>query len=201
MWEDLQVPPQPDDQSRVTLDPDERAPFETVSSQDLLSTYHFTVRRLVLQDGDERFERDIEVHDGSAAVLPVGSDGTITLVWQFRIPLGRWTLELPTGGIDGDETMLEAAARELAEETGLVAADLVELCRFANSPGHSTQWTHVYLATGAVQGEMRPEGPEERVASLRTLSLAEALSLVDSGGIVDAKTVLGLLTFARRTGA
>ena len=78
-------------------------------------------------DGAE-FERDFVGHPGAVAVVPILDDGKIVLVKQFRTPLGRETLELPAGVMDKPgELSVEAAARELAEETGYIASDMIDL--------------------------------------------------------------------------
>lgn len=171
--------------------------FVTVAEQDLLETYHFTVRRVTLEHGDVTFDRDIEVHPGSVAVVALTDGGRVALVRQYRVPLGRWTLEIPAGRPDAGEDAVRCGTRELREETGLVPGSVRVLTRFANSPGHSTQWTTVLLATGCTPGDHGRVGPEEEAMTGVTLPLDEALGLVDQGVVCDAKSIIGLTRAAR----
>lgn len=173
---------------------------EVVEERDLLVTWHFVVRRLRLRWGGADVTRDIEVHRGSAAVVAFDEDGRLVLVRQFRIPLRQWTWELPTGGCEVGELPVDTARRELAEEVGLIADDLEPLVRFANAPGHSTQWTEVFLARSCTTAERAPVGPEEENSQVVRLSLEEAVARVERGEILDAKSMLGILTAARRLG-
>lgn len=174
------------------------SPIEVLEELELLTTWHFAVRRLRLRWSGQEITRDIEVHRGSAAVVAFDEHGRVPLVRQFRIPLRRWTLELPTGGCEDDEQPGETAARELTEEVGLLAARLEPLVRFANAPGHSTQWTHVFAATSCTTVDRTPLGVEEQDSSVVRLPLASAVELVEKGEIVDAKSMLGLLTAWKR---
>ncbi len=176
------------------------SPIEVLEERDLLSTWHFAVRRLRLRWSGQEITRDIEVHRGSAAVVAFDERGRVPLVRQFRVPLQRWTLELPTGGCEESERPIETAARELAEEVGLVADRLEPLVDFANAPGHSTQWTHVFVARSCTTVERTPQGVEEGDSHVVRLSLAEAVRLVETGEILDAKSMLGLLTAWRLLG-
>jgi ADP-ribose pyrophosphatase len=176
----------------------DNSPIEILEERDLLTTWHFVVRRLRLRWSGQEITRDIEVHRGSAAVVAFDEHDRVALVRQFRIPVGRWTLELPTGGCEEGEQPAETAARELTEEVGLVADGLEPLVRFANAPGHSTQWTHVFVAASCTTVDRTPVGVEEQDSKVVRLPLAEAVELVERGEILDAKSMLGLLTAWRR---
>jgi len=180
--------------------PAEPAPFVTLTEEDVLRTYHFTVRRTTLRESAQTFVRDIEVHRGTVAVVAVTGDGRVALVRQYRIPLGVWTLEIPAGGVEDGEEPRETAARELAEETGLRPGRMRLLTRFANAPGHSTQWTTVFLATGCTAGAAAPAGPEEQSLSLVLVPLADVDALVEEGAVCDAKSVVGLIRALRELG-
>ena len=137
-------------------------------------------------------------HPGGAAILPLHADGSITLIRQLRPAVGDFLLELPAGRLSPGEDPKLCAARELAEETGLVASSLFSLGKLHPSPGVFDEVIHLYLATGLSQGESAPEAYEE-IDCVR-MPLAEAISLAAEGGITDGKTIAALLRAQRHIG-
>lgn len=149
----------------------------------------------------ERFEREVVHHPGAVAAVPLHDDGTVTLVHQFRAPLGRGMWEIPAGLRDVDGEPLEAtAARELAEEVGLRAARLTPMYTFHNSPGFSDEEVTIFLAQDLSAVPDSRHGPEEEHMVVARLHLRRALQMVDDGVITDAKTVIGLLGVRDRSG-
>ncbi|HYZ98918.1 MAG TPA: NUDIX hydrolase [Acidimicrobiales bacterium] len=145
------------------------------------------------------FEREVVHHPGAVGVVPQHDDGTVTLVRQFRAALGRDLWEVPAGLRDvTGEPPEETARRELAEEVGLRAERLEHLATFHNSPGFSDEAVVVYLATGLAEVPDDRQGMEERHMLVERVRLDDALDMIDDGRITDAKTVIGLLTLARR---
>jgi ADP-ribose pyrophosphatase len=137
-------------------------------------------------------------HPGGAAILPLHADGSITLIRQLRPAVGDFLLELPAGRLSPGEDPKLCAARELVEETGLVASSLLSLGKLHPSPGVFDEVIHLYLATGLSQGESAPEAYEE-ISCVR-MPLAEAISLAAEGGITDGKTIAALLRAQRHIG-
>jgi len=136
--------------------------------------------------------REIVVHKGAAAVVPVYEDGTTLLVRQHRVSVDRVTLEIPAGKLDSwGEDPHDCAVRELAEETGLRAERLTLLTSLLTTPGFCTEKIAIYLAQGLTQGETHPD--EDEFLGLVRMPLEEAVSLVMRGEIRDGKTVCGLL--------
>ncbi len=129
-------------------------------------------------------------HPGGVGVLPLHDDGTVTLIRQFRPAANDWLLELPAGRRDAGEDPAACGRRELAEETGLSAADLSPLGILQSSPGVFDEVIHLYLARGLVQERPRPEHYEE-IETVR-LPLAEARRMARDGRINDGKTVAAL---------
>lgn len=151
-------------------------------------------------DGAEHL-RDVVHHPGAVAVVPLHADGTVTLVSQFRTPLGHDLLELPAGVRDvAGEAESLTANRELAEEVGLRAGTLEHLVTFHNSPGFCDEEVWVFLGTDLTEVPHAREGPEEEAMVVERLPLAEAVGLIASGGITDAKTIIGLTLAAHRVG-
>ena len=144
--------------------------------------------------GGERFDRDVVRHPGAASVVPLHEDGTVTLVRQFRAALGRELLEIPAGKIDVEGESPELTVhRELAEEVGLVAARLVLLSSFVQSPGFCDELNHVFLATGLSETERSVQGVEEEYMTVHRFSLLDVPGLIASGELVDGKSIVGLM--------
>lgn len=115
-----------------------------------------------------------------SVVLVVHEGGELVLVRQSRPGSGTRTLELPSGKIEDGETPLEAAARELAEECGLAAAELTELGTFWAAPGYSTELVHVFDAAGLSDADPAELDDDEDIEVERR-PLAGALEALDDG--------------------
>ena len=154
----------------------------------------------VLEKGaDKPVRRDIVRHNGSVVILAVDDskkkDPLIVLERQYRHAAGQFLYEVPAGKVDEGEDRLEAAQRELIEETGLRAKKWKELTRYFASPGFVGEWMQVYLAEGLTPGEAKPE-PDERIEVL-AVRLSEILRLIDAGEIRDGKTLVSVMLYAR----
>jgi ADP-ribose pyrophosphatase len=90
-----------------------------------------------VSEGELTYQRDVVHHPGSAVIVPVHDDGTVSLVRQYRHPAVRYLLEVPAGTLADGERPEAGAARELEEELGLVAERLEKLSEFFVSPGFS----------------------------------------------------------------
>ncbi len=139
------------------------------------------------------FQRDLDHHPGAVSVVPVDGDEAV-LVRQYRAAVDLEVLEIPAGKRDVPGEPPEVTAqRELAEEVGLAAGQLVKLVEFYNSIGFSDELSHVYLAT-----ELRPvptdlQGEEEEHMTVERIRLDDVPALIAARELVDAKTVIGLL--------
>jgi ADP-ribose pyrophosphatase len=141
----------------------------------------------------EKGEVDIEVvhHNGGAGALPLFDDSSVALVRQWRYPLGRYSLEIAAGRIEPGHTPEETAIRELEEELGYRARNLTELGAFQVAPGYSEERIHVYLATGLEKSTQDLDEDEE--IEVIHMSFRDALALVRSGEIDDAKSIITIL--------
>ena len=136
--------------------------------------------------------REIAVHPGASAVVAVDGEGMVTLVRQFRAALDRVTLEIPAGKLDAPvEDHLDAARRELSEETGLKAAKWTHLTDMASTPGFCSEVISIYLAEELSQGETHPD--DDEFLNVIRMPLEEACKRVMDGEIGDSKTICGLL--------
>jgi ADP-ribose pyrophosphatase len=144
--------------------------------------------------------RDVIRHNGSVVILAVDDskskrDPLIVMERQYRHAAGQYLYELPAGKIDGEESRLAAAKRELIEETGYRAKKWTPLVRYFASPGFLGEWMQIFLAEGLTLGEAEPE-EDERI-DLYLVSLSEILRLIDAGAILDGKTLIGVQYFVR----
>jgi ADP-ribose pyrophosphatase len=133
--------------------------------------------------------REIVVHPDVVAILPVLDDGRIVMVRQYRKATERTLLEVPAGGIDGDETPEEAARREMIEETGYRIGSLELLYTFYVSPGYTTEKMYLYRAAKLQPGEPTEETDQIEVV---TVSPEEAQARIGTGEIADAKSILAV---------
>jgi ADP-ribose pyrophosphatase len=129
----------------------------------------------------------------AVAVVAFDAEDRVVLVRQRRPAAGAELLELPAGLIDEGETPLEAAQRELREETGLRGGEWRELTAFWSSPGFTNEHVSVFEATGLEEGE--PEPDQNESLELVRWTRADGEARVDE--IVDATTLVGLLFVLR----
>jgi ADP-ribose pyrophosphatase len=129
-------------------------------------------------------------HPGAAAVVALDDEGCVTLLHQFRHAAGGFIWEIPAGKLDAGEDPERCAARELREEAGLVAGELVHLGAVLTAPGFCDERIHLYLARRLSSAPQQLD--DDEVLTLRRVPLAEALEMIRAGDIEDAKTIAGL---------
>jgi len=171
---------------------------KTISSQKVFEGRVFNVTVDTVREGELTYQREVVHHAGSAVIVPVFDDGTVALVRQYRHPVVRYLLEAPAGTLAEGERPEVGADRELQEELGLVAGNMEKLSEFFVSPGFCEEKMWVYLATELVQGQQRLE--EDELLDVVRLPMSEALEMITSGEIQDAKTIIGLMLAAPRVG-
>lgn len=149
-----------------------------------------TIRRA---DGSEGLYGVVERPD--FAIIVPWQDGAVTLVEQYRYPVGRRLWELPMGTIEaGDASPETIAATELRQETGLVADQMTAMGSLYQAPGYCNQVGHVFLATGLSQGPVEREISEQGMLC-RAFPLPEIEEMIRSGTLQDGMTLatLGML--------
>ena len=152
--------------------------------------FEVTVDEVTLPDG-RTARRDVVHSSGGVVILPVDTDGTVTLVRQYRYVQGEALLEAVAGKLEPGEEPFSAAQRELKEETGLTAENWMPLGHIASSPGFLTERLWLYLATGLTQGEQALDDGE--FLNAEKYSFPEALAMAADGRIHDGKTLAVLL--------
>ena len=168
---------------------------ELIFDGKVLHVYKDTI---TLPNGKEGF-REYVKHIGAVCVIPVTDNGEVICVKQFRYPFHEPLIEIPAGKLDSvDEIPLEAAKRELAEETGAVAEKFIPLGIVDTTPALIDEKIHLYMAEGLTFGQMHPD--EGEFLGVELIPLATLLDMVMSGEIRDGKTQIAILKAARIKG-
>jgi ADP-ribose pyrophosphatase len=145
----------------------------------------------VIEPAGHEATREIVVHSGAVCIVAKPTDGEVLLVRQYRHSTGGELLEIPAGGLDPGEDPLDAARRELEEETGYRAANIVLRAAFWTTPGFTTEYMWLYEATNLTRTQINPD--EDEVIEVDVVKVEDAIRMIDDGRIQDAKTILGLL--------
>lgn len=158
-----------------------------LSSEEIFNgvAIHLFRDEILLPNGKQGV-REVIRHPGAVCVLPIKEDGNVIFVNQFRYAFNKVTLEAPAGKLDKGELPLEAAKRELREETGLSANNIVYLGEMYTTPALIDEIIHLYLATGLVSGEQDLD--EDEFINVLEMPLTEAVDMVMNGSIKDSKT-------------
>ena len=135
--------------------------------------------------------REVVEHPGGVTILPVDEAGNCYMVRQFRYPAGHMMLEAPAGKLEYGEDHRECAVRELSEETGFTADELLYLGGFYTSPGFSSELLHIYLALGLHAGESHLD--EGEFLNVEKLPLQQLVDMVMANQVEDAKTIIAVL--------
>jgi ADP-ribose pyrophosphatase len=168
---------------------------ELKSSKTIYTGKVFDVRVDEIREGEVEYTREIVVHKGSCVILPVFADGTIALVRQYRHAAGKELLELAAGTLEVGEDPQTGAIRELEEEIGVTAGKIEKLTEFFISPGFVTEKMHIFLATDLTEVGQKLEADE--ILTVERYTFPEALEMIRTGEIEDAKTIVGIMMTAK----
>ncbi len=173
--------------------------IQKLSSQIVHRNPWFNIRHDRIDKG-ERGEGDYFVVETPPAVFVVALNEAeeVYLVGQERYPTGIFSLEIP-GGRSDNQPLLQAAKRELKEETGLEAKNWEEIGKFQTMNGVSNEISHVFLAR-----ELRETGEnkqsEEGITEFKKVPFKTSLNLIKSGEITDGQTIASLMQAALKLG-
>ena len=141
--------------------------------------------------------RQIIEHPGSIVIIPRNAKGEIGLVRQFRFAAEKWLWEFPAGGVEKNESLPEAAQRELAEETGYHPNKLKKVISFFPTPGISGELMHLFLAEDLVYAPL--EQDEDEDIEVKYFGIKQLEQMIRKQEILDAKTILGF-TYLKMVG-
>lgn len=176
-----------------------RTPWRTTSTRPVYENRWISVREdmVELPDGRSTLYGVVECSE-CLGVLPFLDRDTVLLVGQYRYVARDFFWEIPTGGKDGDESLIQAAQRELSEEAGYEAGHLVELGDFHTSKSILREVAHLYVAEDLRPASRPPDHTE--FIERRALPFRDVLAMVEQGEIKDAMTIIAVLRAARRRG-
>ncbi len=135
--------------------------------------------------------REVVLHPGGVAVLPLNDDGTVTVVRQYRYPFAQVLTEIPAGKLDPEEEPRAGALRELKEEIGAQVGELIDLGAIYPSPGFCQEVLYLYLAKDLTYGDCCPD--EDEFLEVARVPFDTLAGQVMSGEIRDGKTVAAVL--------
>lgn len=158
-----------------------------ISSEEIFDgvAIHLFRDEILLPNGNKGV-REVIRHPGAVCVLPITADGQVVFVNQFRYALDKVTLEVPAGKLEKGEDPMEAALRELSEETGLTANNIFSIGDLYTTPALIDEVIHMYIATDLVQGEQHLD--EDEFVNTLKMPLNQAIDMVMNGEIKDSKT-------------
>lgn len=156
----------------------------------LLQVYSDTVS---LPNGSTSTREYIK-HQGAVAVVPITDDNEIIAVRQYRYPIGRVTIEIPAGKLDRGEEPLEAAKRELSEETGVESADIEYIGGLYPSVAYTDELIHMYAAKNLKYGEAHTD--EDEFLDVVKIKTDKFVEMILNGEIMDSKTQAAVLKVA-----
>ena len=167
------------------------SPWRTIGAREVYRNpwLRVTEYQVIRPDGQPGIYGVVDPGD-NVTIVALEDDERVWLVSEFLYPLQTAEWFLPTGAVERGEDILAAAQRELAEETGLRAAEWMELGAYPLSPGISAQIGHIFLARGLRHGEAAPEGTEQ--ITMRLAPLREALDACLRNEIRATLAVIGI---------
>ncbi len=157
----------------------------------VITVYH---NKALLPNGETAM-REIVAHPGGVCIAALTDDDELLFVRQFRSPYGEIVTELPAGKLEKGEDPLKAGIRELSEETGATAENIVSLGKLYPTPGYCGEIIHMYLATGLSFGEQHTD--EDEFLDVLRIPLAKAVEMVMADELRDSKTQTAVLKVAR----
>jgi ADP-ribose pyrophosphatase len=175
-------------------------PWTTLSERKVYTNNWITVRedKVLNPAGNHGIYGVVQFKNLAIGIIPIDEHGNTWLVGQYRYPLDVYTWEIPEGGGPLHLLPEESAARELKEETGIVADKLELILELQTSNSCTDEIAYIYLATGLSYFEPDPEEYEQLM--IKKLPFTEAIAMVQRGEIKDAMSVAGLLVAERVLG-
>ena len=166
--------------------------MKILNTEKVCKAHVFEVEKIFVElpDGRQRYY-DLVRHGPGVVILPVTDEGNILFVKQYRVGSASELLELPAGMVEEGEATGPAAARELREETGYEAGEIIRLGGYYASAGYCSEYMHAYLARDLKWNPL-PQDEDEFISNI-SLSIEEAYKAAEDGRLEDAKTICALM--------
>ena len=148
-------------------------------------------QRVIRPDDSEGDYNVVRLRQLGVGVLPIDERGVVTMIGQWRLPLGRYSWEMPQGGREEDEDAIACAKRELKEEAGLEATHWIKALELDLSTSLTDARSVAFVATGLSAGAAQPEACE--VLNVRRAHFRDVLDRVSTHEIREASTVATVL--------
>ena len=174
----------------------EKNNWQTISSENKYDNPWITVihNEVITPGGSRGIYGKVSFKNRAVGIIPIDEQMNTWLVGQFRYTLNSYSWEIPEGGCPRGEKLIDAARRELKEETGIEADNFIEILRLHNSNSVTDEEAVIFTARVIAEGEKSPEDTEE--LQVRKLPFAEVVKMVKRGEITDAMSVAGILRIA-----
>lgn len=178
------------------------SPARVVSRKTLHATRKFSFDSISVERDGKAYDVAGVRHPGAVVLLPImdTAEGRVVVMIRNYRPLlgeqGKVIWELPAGTVERDEPVEVTAHRELVEETGYRAQNLVPLARFYTTPGMTDEVMWAYAAFGLTHVGAKPEADEWM--TVEHVPVSRALAMVESGDLADGKSILTLLMASRK---
>lgn len=182
------------------IEDDSINPWKTLSSKDIYDNPWISLRedKVINPSGGHGIYGVVHMKNLAIGVVPIDKDGNIYLVGQYRYPLNEYSWEIPEGGGPHKEDPLEAAKRELKEETGYTAQSWLKLSRIHTSNSVTDEAGYIFLAEDLEAGDSAPEETED--LKTKKVHLSEAVEMVMRSEITDSISIAGIMIAARLKG-
>lgn len=145
----------------------------------------------VLLPNGKQSQREYVTHNGGCAIVPITTDNKVLMVEQYRYPYGEVVLEIPAGKLEVGEDADSCAVRELKEEVGGEAEQIIYLGKAYPSPGYTNEVLKIYLALGVRVGDTHFD--EDEFLDIKSYDLSEAMDMIMNNQILDAKSIIGIM--------
>lgn len=166
--------------------------YEVLKTQAVYQGHVFDVRvDLVQLPGGKKHSFDVVEHRQAVTILPIDEEGLVWFVRQYRHPVGKTLLELPAGVCEVDEEPLVSAQRELREEIGMDAKNFKLVGQFYLAPGYSTEYMHIFVATGLIHSPL--PGDEDESLHIEKIPFSQLMLLIKNGVVQDSKSLAAIL--------
>lgn len=171
-----------------------------VSSKDIFKGFILDVKVDEIRQPDGNIgTRELIRHIGAVCIVPVTDDNKVIMENQYRYPIAQLIQEIPAGKLDAaDEDRLEAAKRELREETGYTADEWIDMGLYYPAPAYSDEKITMYLAKGLHKGETDLD--DDEFIEVTEIPITELIDDIVSGKITDGKTQVAILKAAKILG-